>query len=95
MKQNLPVLFCDVLGPQSRLVIFLPEIPFPSIGLESPLPQLGLELTLVLNNHQDTNLEIGLQRREVNPSQSSKGTNGRFHALSGNQRDVISKKNVL
>lgn len=51
-----------------------------------------MELTLVLNNQQGTNLEIGLQRKEVNHSQSSKWTNGRFRASSGIQRDVVFKR---
>lgn len=54
-----------------------------------------MELTLVLNKQQGTNLEIGLQRKEVNHSQSSKWTNGRIRAPSGNQRDVVFKKDIL
>ena len=50
---------------------------------------------MVSNNHQGTSLEVGLQKREMNRSQSSKWTNERFHALSGNQRDAIFNEDVL
>lgn len=45
------MLFRDVLGLQGTLEILLPAIHLFSIGLESPFSQLGLELTLVWNNH--------------------------------------------